>query len=122
MNRVDLIGRMTRDPETRQGKETTVTRFSLAVDRKGKDNGTDFIPCVAFGKTAETIEKYFKKGDGIALTGHIQTGSYTNKDNQKVYTVEVILDGFEFLPTKKNEPASSSASETEEDGDVAPFV
>ena len=105
MNKVILVGRLTRDPETRQAGETTVTRFSLAVDRRFKSDGqpsADFPSCVAFGKTAEFINKYFKQGMKIALEGRIQTGSYTNKDGNKVYTTDVIAEAVEFAESKKS--------------------
>lgn len=99
-----MNGRLTRDAELRQAGETTVARFSLAVDRRKKDDGTDFINCVAFGKTAEFIDKYFQKGSKIVVIGHIQTGSYTNKEGQKVYTTDVIVDECEFGESKGEKP------------------
>lgn len=108
MNKVILIGRLIRDPETRQAGETTVTRFSLAVDRRFrvKDETSptaDFPSVVAFGKTAEFISKYFKQGMKIALEGRIQTGSYTDKDGVKHYTTDVIAEAVEFAESKKAE-------------------
>ena len=108
MNKVILIGRLTRDPETRQAGETTVTRFSIAVDRRFrvKDEtspSADFPSCVAFGKTAEFISKYFKQGVKMALEGRIQTGSYTDKDGIKHYTTDVIAEQVEFAESKKAE-------------------
>ena len=102
MNKVILIGRLTKDPELRfaAGSGTAVSRFTVAVNRQFKKDETDFINCVAFGKTAEFLEKYFKKGMAIGLTGHIQTGSYTNKDGQKVYTTDVIVEETEFVESK----------------------
>ena len=100
MNKVILMGRLTRDPEVRYNGDKAVARFSLAVDRKFSD-GTDFPTCVAFGKTAEFIEKWFKQGLKIALEGRITTGSYTNKDGVKVYTTDVIADNVEFAESKK---------------------
>ena len=97
MNRVELIGRITRDPEIRysNGAESiAICRFTLAVNRRKKSDDSqeaDFINCVAFKGTAEFIEKYLRKGSKIAVCGRIQTGNYTNKDNQKVYTTEVIV-------------------------------
>ena len=102
MNKVVLVGRLTRDPEIRYAnneKNTCTARFSLAINRKFKTNGqyeADFPNCVAMGKTAEFVEKYFHKGDMIALDGHIQTGSYTNKDGNKVYTTDVFAENVEF--------------------------
>lgn len=101
MNKTILIGRLTKDPEVRQG-ETTVARFTVAVDRMKKDEA-DFISCVAFGSTADFLEKYFKKGMRIALEGRIQTGSYTNKEGNKVYTTDVIAERVEFVESKKKE-------------------
>lgn len=109
MNKVILIGRLIRDPETRQAGETTVTRFSLAVDRRFRKAGdetspsADFPSCVAFGKTAEFISKYFKQGVKMALEGHIQTGNYTDKDGVKHYTTDVIAEAVEFAESKKAE-------------------
>ena len=104
MNKCFFMGRLTKDPEVRQATNTYVARFSIAVDRRYKKDGeptADFISCVAFGKTAEFIEKYFKKGMKIALEGRLQTGSYTNKENQKVYTTDVIVEVVEFAESKQ---------------------
>lgn len=105
MNSVNLTGRLTRDPEVRYSDGgSSVARFSLAVDRRFKtDNGpsADFINCVAFGKTAEFVEKWFSKGVKMELTGRIQSGSYTNKDQQKVYTTDVIAEQVGFGESKK---------------------
>ena len=103
MNKCVLIGRLTRDPEVRAAGETSVARFSLAVDRRFKKDGeqtADFINCVAFGKTAEFVEKYAHKGTKFAVEGRIQTGSYTNKEGQKVYTTDVIVEQLEFAESK----------------------
>ena len=100
------MGRLTRDPEIRysQGeKSTAVARFSLAVDRKFKQEGqptADFINCLAFGKRAEFLEKYCKKGTKLVVEGSWQTGSYTNKDNQKVYTNDCLIENCEFAESK----------------------
>lgn len=105
MNKVILLGRLTKDPETRQAGDTTVTRFSVAVDRRYKQDGgqaADFPSCVAFGKTAEFISKYFRQGMKIALEGRIQTGSY-EKDGVKHYTTDVIAEVVEFAESKKVE-------------------
>ena len=105
MNKVLLLGRLTKDPETRQAGETTVTRFSIAVDRRYKQDGgqaADFPSIVAFGKTAEFISKYFKQGMKIALEGRIQTGSY-EKDGVKHYTTDVIAEAVEFAESKRTE-------------------
>lgn len=106
MNKVIEIGRLTRDPEVRysQGENATaVAKFSLAVDRRFKRDGeqsADFINHVAFGKTAEFVEKYLKKGTKVGVVGRIQTGSYTNKDGQKVYTTDVVVEEIEFAESK----------------------
>lgn len=109
MNNVALIGRLARDPEIRysQGEnQLAIARFTIAVDRNKKDAGADFISCVAFGKTAEFIEKYFSKGKKIGIIGHIQTGSY-EKDGAKVYTTDVIADQVEFVESKSSEETSA---------------
>ena len=106
MNKVIMIGRLVKDPEIRysQGANTTcVARYTLAVDRKFKQDGqpnADFINCIAFGKLGEFAEKYLHKGVKIAVTGRIQTGSYTNKDGQKVYTTDVVVEEQEFCESK----------------------
>ena len=104
MNTVALIGRLTRDPEVRMTTNNmAVGRYTLAVDRRFKRDGeqsADFIPCIAFGKAAEFAEKYFQKGLKIAVTGRIQTGSYTNRDGQKVYTTDVVIESQEFVESK----------------------
>ena len=114
MNKVIIIGRFTRDPEIKYttGENATATaRFSLAVNRRFKNKegnyDADFINCVAFGKTAEFIEKYFSKGMAIGITGRIQTGSYTNKEGQKVYTTDVVVEETEFVESK-NKGASDN--------------
>ena len=114
MNKVVIIGRFTRDPEIKYttGENATATaRFSLAVNRRFKNKegnyDADFINCVAFGKTAEFIEKYFTKGMAIGITGRIQTGSYTNKEGQKVYTTDVVVEETEFVESK-NKGASDN--------------
>lgn len=112
MNKVILLGRITRNPDTKQAGETVVTRFTLAVDRrfKSKDADADFISCVAFGKTAEFVGKYFKQGTKMALEGRIQTGNYTNKDGIKVYTTDVIAEAVEFAESKRADDAPSAPS------------
>jgi single-strand DNA-binding protein len=104
MNKVLLMGRLVKDPETRQAGETTVTRFSIAVDRRFKTEGgqaADFPSIVAFGKTADFISKYFYKGMKIGIEGRLQTGSYTDKDGVKHYTTDVIAEAVEFAESKK---------------------
>ena len=105
------MGRLTRDPEVRysQGENATaVARFTLAVDRRFRrdDASTDFIGCIAFGKTAETIEKYVRQGTKLLVTGRIQTGSYTNRDGQKVYTTDIYVEEMEFAESKKTAEAN----------------
>ena len=107
MNKVILMGRLTRDPEIRysQGEQSTaVARYTIAVDRRFRRDGdqqtADFINCVAFGRQGEFAEKYFRKGIKIAITGRIQTGSYTNKDGQRVYTTDVVVEEQEFAESK----------------------
>ncbi len=107
MNKVVLMGRLTRNPEVRYSQgdaSTAVARYTLAVDRRfkrqGDEQSADFISCVSFGKTAEFVERYLKQGTKIAGCGRIQTGSYTNKDGQKVYTTDVILEEVEFAESK----------------------
>ncbi|MCF0133789.1 MAG: single-stranded DNA-binding protein [Blautia sp.] len=101
-----LMGRLTRDPEVRYGNGdngTAVARYTLAVDRRFKRDGeqsADFIGCVAFGKSAEFAEKYLRQGTRIVLSGRIQTGSYTNRDGQKVYTTDVVVEEQEFAESK----------------------
>ncbi len=109
MNKAILSGRLTRDPEVRysQGENSTaVARFTLAVDRKfkraGDDQTADFISCIAFGKTAEFVEKYFSKGDKMIVEGRIATGSYTNKDGVKIYTTDINVENVEFCESKGN--------------------
>lgn len=109
MNKVILTGRLTRDPEIRytQGDNAScIARFSLAVDRRFKRDGdqtTDFINCVAFGKTGEFIEKYAHQGTKLVVDGRIQTGSYTNKDGNKVYTTDVVVENCEFAESKSSQ-------------------
>ena len=105
MNSVQLVGRLVRDPEVKYSNGgTTIARFTVAVDRKFKKEGqpeADFISCLAFGKTAEFMEKYFFKGMRIGLNGSIQTGSYKNKDGNTVYTTDVLADNVEFTESKQ---------------------
>lgn len=109
MNRVILMGRLTRDPEVRysQGERSmAIARYTLAVDRRGRRNQdgneqtADFINCVAFDKSGEFAEKYFRQGMRVLVSGRIQTGSYTNKDGIKVYTTDIIVDDQEFADSK----------------------
>ncbi|MBQ6967506.1 MAG: single-stranded DNA-binding protein [Lachnospiraceae bacterium] len=126
MNVVVLVGRLTRDPDIRQSQgenQTVVARYTLAVDRRFSRNNSeqnaDFISMVSFGKTAEFIEKYVKKGTKLVVRGRIQTGSYTNKDGQKVYTTDVVGEDVEFAESKKaSEGADGGSSYSEPRGDA----
>ena len=116
MNKVILMGRLTRDPEVRYSageNATAVARYTLAVDRRfrreGNDQTADFIGCVAFGRNAEFAEKYLRQGTKIAITGRIQTGSYTNRDGVKVYTTDVVVEEQEFAESKNASGASPEA-------------
>ena len=115
MNKVILMGRLTRDPEVRysQGENAmAIARYTLAVDRRFNRNNdeqsADFINCVAFGRAGEFSEKYFRKGLKVLVTGRIQTGSYTNKDGVKVYTTDVVVEEQEFAESKANSQASTN--------------
>ncbi len=115
MNKVILMGRLTRDPNVRysQGENATaVARFTLAVDRRFRrandSQEADFIGCVCFGKQAEFVEKYFRQGMRMVAVGRIQTGSYTNNEGQKVYTTDVVVEEIEFAESKSSNPDSGS--------------
>lgn len=115
MNSVQLTGRLTRDPEITYGNNgSTIARFTLAVNRRFKtENGpdADFISCVAFGRTAEFVEKYFRKGQKMDMNGRIQTGSYTNQEGNKVYTTDVIAENVEFGESKNSSGRQDAVSE-----------
>ena len=112
MNKVELTGRLTRDPDVRQsetqgGEKITIARYTLAVDRKGLKNhdnapSADFVPCVAFGRAGDFASKYLTQGIKIGIVGHIQTGFYINKEGKKIYTVEVAVEEHEFEEPKKS--------------------
>lgn len=116
MNKTVLMGRLTADPQVRYSQRdnaTAVARYTLAVNRKFKKDGeptADFIPCVVFGRSAEFAERYFRKGMQVAISGRIQTGSYTNKDGVKVYTTEVIVEEQEFSESKAASQQNGSDS------------
>ena len=117
MNKVILMGRLTRDPEVRATSEgSSVVRYTLAVDkrfkREGSEQTADFIPCTVFGKGAEFAEKYLHQGTKICVTGRIQTGSYTNKNNDKVYTTDVIVEEQEFAESKNAQNAGGFTPST----------
>lgn len=124
MNKVILMGRLTRDPEVRytSGENSlAIARYTLAVDRKIRKDGdatADFIPCVVFGRSAEFVEKYFRKGLKIAIVGHVQTGSYTNRDGQNVYTTEVVVEEQEFAESKNSGSGSSQQNAPQPSPDV----
>ena len=117
MNKVILMGRLTRDPEVRysQGDNSmAIARYTLAVDRRfnrnnNDENSADFIGCVAFGKSGEFAEKYFRKGTKVLVTGRIQTGSHTNRDGVKVYTTDVVVEDQEFAESKNSNSGSGSS-------------
>ena len=131
MNKALLAGRLTRDPEMKYStgtNATAITRFSIAVSRKFKNAEgnyeSDFINCVAFGKTAEFISKYFSKGSMIGICGRIQTGNYINNDGVKVYTTDVVVEDAEFLESKKSQNNDNSyvePSTADFDDDELPF-
>ncbi|MGN0276472.1 MAG: single-stranded DNA-binding protein [Hominisplanchenecus sp.] len=114
MNKVVLMGRLTRDPEIRYSRgenQMAIARYTLAVDRRFQRDGeatADFISCVAFGKGAEFAEKYFRQGMKILITGRIQTGSYTNRDGNKVYTTDVVVEEQEFTESKAASQAAGN--------------
>ncbi len=122
MNRVVLMGRLTRDPNITyaQKDNSAVGRFTLAVDRRVARNNdanqqtADFISCVTFGKQAEFVEKYLRQGTKVALEGRIQTGSYTNKEGAKVYTTDVIVDNIEFAESKNAQGGGNGSSDKPE--------
>lgn len=116
INKVVLIGRLTKDPELRfaAGSGTAVSRFTVAINRQFKKNETDFINCIAFGKTAETISQYLRKGRQIAVTGSIRTGSYDAKDGTKRYTTDIAVDSFEFIGNKDNSAEPGASTEYED--------
>ena len=124
MNKVILMGRLTRDPDIRYSQgangSMAVARFNLAVDRKFKNDGeqtADFISCVAFKKTAEIIEKHCMQGTKIAIEGRIQTGSYTNKDGNKVYTTDVVVESLEFAESKLSNQTQDRPQPSADSGD-----
>lgn len=121
MNKVILMGRLTREPDVRYSQNSdgsmAVARYTLAVDRRrartnsdGAEQTADFISCVAFRKTAEFIEKYFRQGTRMVISGRIQTGSYTNRDGQKVYTTDVVVEEVEFAESKASQERSGASA------------
>ncbi len=129
MNKVELIGRLTRDPEVKytQGQEPmAIARYTLAVDRRrGRQEGqqtADFISCVAFGKGGEFAEKYLHKGTKIAVVGRLRTGSYTKQDGTKVYTTDVLVDEQEFCESKAQGAAATPSSAPAQSGAIDGFM
>lgn len=114
MNKCVLMGRLTRDPEIRVNNDKSVARFTIAVDRRFKRDGdeqtADFINCVAFGKTAEFVEKYAHKGTKFVVEGRIQTGSYTNKDGVRVYTTDIVVEQLEFAESKSSADGNATGN------------
>ena len=119
MNKVVLIGRLTKDPEIKHtpGDGTAICRITVAVARAFKKDETDFINCVAFGKTGETIAQYFTKGRQIALAGNIRTGSYQAQDGTKMHTTNVIIENFEFVGNNSNNSSNQSTWNAQDNSD-----
>lgn len=112
MNKVVLVGRVTKDIELRSTQSgTSIIRFTLAVDRRKKDDPADFISCIAFSKIAELIAQYVHKADRLGVSGRIQTGSYVNKEGQKIYTTDVAVDEIEFIEKKATEEKSEEKAQ-----------
>lgn len=124
MNKVILLGRLARDPETRYGgtnDSMAVCRYTLAVDKKFKKDGeatADFINCISFGKSAEFAEKYFTKGLRVAVSGRIQTGSYTNRDGQKAYTTDVVVEEHEIAQSRSE---ASNQQDSNRQPEISPY-
>lgn len=121
MNKVMLLGRLVRDPELiyAAGTGTAVSKFTIAVNRKKKDEKADFISCVAFGKTAETIAQYFIKGRQIAIAGRIQTSDYEGQDGKKKYKTDIVIETFDFIgsnSSQNNTFQNDGMEEVDEDG------
>lgn len=127
MNRVILMGRLTRDPEVRWSRDEraiAIARYTLAVDRRGRksqdgnsEQTADFINCVAFDRAGEFVEKYFRRGQRVLISGRIQTGSYVNRDGQKVYTTEVVVDEQEFADSRGHSTPSERPAQGTDIGD-----
>ena len=122
VNKVILMGRLTKDPEvryTQSENSTAIASFTVAVDRRFKsgEQTTDFINCIAFGKLGEHVEKYYRKGMKTALTGRIQVRNYTNRDGQKVYVTEVVAEEMEFAESKASQQKSGNATNANKSGD-----
>lgn len=128
MNKVILMGRLTRDPETRYStgeNAMAIARYTLAVDRRNRrdaDQTADFINCTAFGRSAEFAEKYLKKGMRMVVEGRIQTGSYVNKEGQKVYTTEVVVENQEFAESKSAASGNGGGAASARTGNPNDFM
>lgn len=129
MNKVILMGRLTRDPEVRYSQgdsQMAIARFSLAVDRRFKKQGdtvtADFFNCTAFGKQGEFVEKYLKQGIKILLTGHIQNDNYTNKEGQKVYAIQIIVEELEFAESKSSQGSNDNSQPSQGEADADDFM
>lgn len=129
MNKAILMGRLTRDPEVRYSQTDSnmaIAKFSLAVDRRYKKQGdtvtADFFNCSAFGKQAEFVEKYLKKGIKVVVTGRIQNDNYTNKDGQKVYSVQIMVEELEFAESKSNDKSQEEDSKQMGEPDADGFI
>lgn len=116
MNKVVLIGRVTKDIEVRKTNSgKSFTRFTLAVNRRGKDAGANFIACVAWEKTADLLGAYVKKGNQIGICGRIETGKYEDRDGKTVYTTDVMVEEMDFLEPKGSTPAADEPTDTQPD-------
>lgn len=130
MNKVEMLGRLTRDPDIRtsqrDGNTIMIARYTLAVNRKFNKNSNqqsaDFVPCIAFGSHAEFAEKYLKKGTRITVIGRIQTGSYVNNEGQTIYTVEVVVEENEFVDKKQSSDGPDKGAEISTEAEKAGFM
>lgn len=127
MNTVVLVGRLTKEPElkyTQSDSPVAILRFSLAVDRKSKkqEQKADFPSCIAFGKTAEVISQYCRKGSKIGIVGSLQTGFYTGRDGRKVYTTDVVVDSMEFMTSRAESEAESATEAPQEPPQFKPAI
>lgn len=130
MNKIILMGRLTREPDVQRkstgDRDTTIARFAMAVDRRGGQEKADFFNCVAFDKQAEFVEKYLKKGTKILITGRVQNDVYTNREGQKVYSVQIMVQELEFCESKKSAEATAGKNDdfmnVPEGDDELPFA
>lgn len=122
MNTVILMGRLTKDPQVAKRGETKVARYTLAVDRRTKEKEADFISCVCFGRSADFAEMYLHQGTKVVVEGRIQTGSYTNKDGQKIYTTDVVVNSHEFAESKQSRSEAESSVGASKQGAVDSFT